>query len=1209
MADQTERIVLEADEGPAVASTKKANAELEKLEETGKRAGKSATDALSAQAETVVRITDRSQQSLNRIVAAAEKKAAFAGVSGVEKLVAEREQVLAKLAGEEKAIERVKAAYERLIGAQRASERAADTAKSLEKAQAASRRAAEAAREFDDALRKQTESVRRANRAVEEGISGLEKRAALAGKTTAQRLNIEEAADLQRLGNSAANIERVRAAYASLREEQERPRPGLVAQLVQTGILLQLSESIIGATKKLTVETALYAARTEQLGVALDAVSKASGVSVSTTTVLENRVKALGVTTQAARLNLARLLAVQVDYRKAEELARASQDLGRISGEGTATAFERITHAIVTGQPELLRYLGLNVNLEREYRKVAQAQGKTAETLSEQEKLQIRTNATLVAAQAYNGVYAASLDTVGGRLLSLRRKIDEAKNAIGAKFQTEARLTVAVLEKGADVASKYPEAIVGIGSVAASAAGAVALAIGAVIGAPVIAGIGALVAAFGQFALFASGIGRDIQAIGDGLRSLPTQGNDRRIEQEGRALAARVAREKFAESNRQQRQQAEQAADSQAANFRKKLEDDKKKQQEAVLQAEKSAAAFRRQAETAELEGLARIYKQREDLLRLEGLSAASRRDIEAGIDAELRKENRRLAEEQVRLDRTRERERAERTIETQIKPQVRDVVRDFQRDEKFKRDLSELDKRLTEESFAYQLEVSQSTREAQLRQVEAYEGQTVTSRIAAENRKAEIEEQSALRTYAIRASLLDAELKLALTNVQIEAEARGETDAQIADRRDRVTRLYAERGKVLTAKTEGDIAAARENAAIKAAGIAQEHNARVFESLKRQVEGAFDALLARGKTTGEKLRDLLLLPLFAGVKKLAVDFTTNLLAPIFGGAGGGGSASGGGLGRILGIGGAAALGGGGGISFPGAPGGTPGFAGPVALGGGGSGVSGVGGSLAASAASLKGILSGLGNLGRGVGTGSALAGRGVGGTAGGALLAGGGALAFDGLRRGGALGLAETIAGGALIGAKFGGPIGAVIGGGIGAIAGTIRLFVKGAEEKIVEKVRSVYGVTIPRNFARDPLLGIIKQGFGGNVDVGIRSAQVRDLVELYAMSTGQSTGGIATGRPIASSFSLSGGALSQQPVFQNGLSLGLGQASNASPAPTVIQLDPAATEAFLQGQAIRAMGSNPRAVQGAVAVASRQNAGRREGLALAVNPMLMVS
>lgn len=450
---------------------------------------------------------------------------------------------------------------------------------------------------------------------------------------------------------------------------------------------------------------------------------------------------------------------------------------------------------------------------------------------------------------------------------------------------------------------------------------------------------------------------------------------------------------------------------------------------------------------------------------------------------------------------------------------------------------------------------------------------------------------------------------------------------------------------------TDAAINASRESAAASSTDIIRQNNIKVFDGLKRGVEGVFDATVSRAKSFGQALGDAIKLPILAAFKEIISNKIAAMLFEIFGGGkvtlqggqpsfSGGITGTGGGgnvLGRLLGLGGAAALGGGGGgggfsgfggggggglFGIPGAPGGTPGFSGPVGLGGTGAGgigssISGIGGSLAGTATSLKGILTSLGNIGRTGGgvfgpgsTGGALARPGVGGAAGGALLAGGGALAFDGLRRGGALGLAETTAGGALIGFKFGGPLGAAIGAGIGAIAGTIRLFVKTASEKIVSKVKSIYGITISSKFARDPLLGIIKQGFGGNIDVGIRSAQIRDLIELYAMSTGQNSTGINTTRPISSSFALSGGSLSQQPTFSNGLSLGLGQASNASASgTTVIQLDPDTTTAFLQGQAIQTIANHPRAVQGAVLQANQQNASRRAQLGVLVNPGLMVS
>lgn len=494
----------------------------------------------------------------------------------------------------------------------------------------------------------------------------------------------------------------------------------------------------------------------------------------------------------------------------------------------------------------------------------------------------------------------------------------------------------------------------------------------------------------------------------------------------------------------------------------------------------------------------------------------------------------------------------------------------------------------------------------------------------------------SAEQEIALQEKLSALRIAFATYSASQESSIRQAEAIKLNSRLAAIESEHSQRSAELRAEVEDAIAKAREVATVRAVQIVQQNNLRVFEGLKRNVEGLFDAVVTRSKSFGQAIADSIKLPILAAFKEIVSTRIAAFLFEIFGGgkvnlaAGGqpqfsgglGVSGRGNVLGRLLGIGGTGALGlgsgGGGGFSsvIPGAPGGTGGFAGPVSLGGGaGTGVpSGVTGSLAGSAASLKGILSSLGNIGRGgavLGPGSsggALARPGVGGAAGGALLLGGGVLAGLGLQRGGLSGLGMTIAGGALIGAKFGGPLGALIGGGIGALAGTIRLFIKGAEEKIVQKVKSVYGIDIAKNFARDPLLGIIKQSFGGNIDVGIRSPQIRDLIELYAMSTGQNSQGINTTRPIASSFALSGGSFTQQPVFQNGLSMGLGQASNAAPAATVIQLDPAATEAFLQGQAVQAMNGNPRAVQGAVLRASTQNAGRRKALALAVNPGLMV-
>jgi hypothetical protein len=195
---------------------------------------------------------------------------------------------------------------------------------------------------------------------------------------------------------------------------------------------------------------------------------------------------------------------------------------------------------------------------------------------------------------------------------------------------------------------------------------------------------------------------------------------------------------------------------------------------------------------------------------------------------------------------------------------------------------------------------------------------------------------------------------------------------------------------------------------------------------------------------------------------------------------------------------------------------------------------------------------------------------------------------------------------------------LGAAIGAGIGFAAGIVRLFVKGAQEKAREKIKATYGVDISDKGILKQIVDTAKQGFGGNLDVAIRSPQIRDLIELYAMSTGQKTYGMpGTVRP--ASLVESGGSLYQSPGYANGTllpSLGglptldrIGGGTPSTTQPVVIQLDGPATTALLRGEAVQAIADNPRAVQTATMSATKANSGRRELLSLQLSPGTLVS
>lgn len=251
--------------------------------------------------------------------------------------------------------------------------------------------------------------------------------------------------------------------------------------------------------------------------------------------------------------------------------------------------------------------------------------------------------------------------------------------------------------------------------------------------------------------------------------------------------------------------------------------------------------------------------------------------------------------------------------------------------------------------------------------------------------------------------------------------------------------------------------------------------------------------------------------------------------------------------------------------------------------------------------------------------------------------------LFLSGLGDRSAKGDASLIAGGAMAGYQMGGPWGAAGGAAAGGIIAGVRrggwvgwaetgfnpiagLFIlfggskllRGMEDKAREKIKDLYGVDIPDRGVLKQITDIAKQSYGGNLDMTIRTQQVRDLIQLYAMSTGQAIRGMpATVHPL--DIVQKGGSLYQSPGYSNGSPLpglgglpalntiGNGVASGAG--GVVIQLDGPATTALLRGEAVQAITNNPRAVQGAVMTASKSNAGRRELTGLQLSPGLLTA
>lgn len=119
MNDDSEIIRLEVDESDVIRGVSAGNAALDSYSQKASTGASRASRAWQEHGDVVVRTSDRTRNSVERLVAALEKNAATYGKTGIEKLIAQRDQMIQRLGNEEKAVERVRAAYEKMIAAEK----------------------------------------------------------------------------------------------------------------------------------------------------------------------------------------------------------------------------------------------------------------------------------------------------------------------------------------------------------------------------------------------------------------------------------------------------------------------------------------------------------------------------------------------------------------------------------------------------------------------------------------------------------------------------------------------------------------------------------------------------------------------------------------------------------------------------------------------------------------------------------------------------------------------------------------------------------------------------------------------------------------------------------------------------------------------------------------------------------------------------------
>ena len=184
----------------------------------------------------------------------------------------------------------------------------------------------------------------------------------------------------------------------------------------------------------LIATSAMTAARVEVLGTVLETVGENAGYSKEELAAFEVGLMGAGITAGASRQGLIQMMQAEIDLASATDLARLAQDAAVIAQINSSEAYERLITGIQRGQPILLKTMGITVDFQGAYKKMAAQLGKTTLELSASEKTQARVNEVMKAGGAIAGVYIDAMGDVGKKMGSLKGDFQDAANALGKAY-------------------------------------------------------------------------------------------------------------------------------------------------------------------------------------------------------------------------------------------------------------------------------------------------------------------------------------------------------------------------------------------------------------------------------------------------------------------------------------------------------------------------------------------------------------------------------------------------------------------------------------------------------------------------------------------------------------------------------------------------------------------------------------------------------
>lgn len=241
------------------------------------------------------------------------------------------------------------------------------------------------------------------------------------------------------LGNlGVANVQ-IRVDWEKLDDDLNKSKSKISSAFEQSGKLMRnvgaaMTAGLTAPITALIGVSTKAASRVNELQSVNMLLGKSAGYSEDYVLDQAQSVQDMGIEAAASQEIIADFIKAELDLADASKIARVAQDAAVIAGENSTETTKTLTNAIITGRTELFKSAGMIIDLNAAYEDYAEMTGKSAESLTEQEKVQARVNATLAYGERIAGAYATAMEDPGKVLRSYPRYLNDVAVAFGQNF-------------------------------------------------------------------------------------------------------------------------------------------------------------------------------------------------------------------------------------------------------------------------------------------------------------------------------------------------------------------------------------------------------------------------------------------------------------------------------------------------------------------------------------------------------------------------------------------------------------------------------------------------------------------------------------------------------------------------------------------------------------------------------------------------------